>query len=77
MENLTKTDSLEYANRGIRVNAIAPGATMSTTGVAAAPMNQAWKHEDRKKAMSTTDYAYVESQIPMGVLVSLRRWQSQ
>jgi glucose 1-dehydrogenase len=52
MENLTKTLALEYANRGIRVNSIAPGATIT-------PINQDWIDDPEKKAI-------VESHIPMG-----------
>ncbi|WP_414550779.1 glucose 1-dehydrogenase [Anabaena sp. CCY 0017] len=51
MENLTKTLALEYANRGIRVNAVAPGATVT-------PINEAWIDDPEKKAT-------VESHIPM------------
>jgi glucose 1-dehydrogenase len=52
MENLTKTLALEYADRGIRVNAVGPGAVVT-------PINKAWI--DNPKARGE-----VESHIPMG-----------
>jgi glucose 1-dehydrogenase len=52
MGNLTKTLALEYANRQIRVNAIAPGATIT-------PINEAWTGDPAQTAI-------VESHIPMG-----------
>ena len=52
MENLTRTLALEYADRGIRVNAVGPGAIVT-------PMNKAWI--DKPKARGE-----VESHIPMG-----------
>ena len=52
MENLTRTLALEYADRGIRVNAVGPGAIVT-------PMNRAWI--DNPKARGE-----VESHIPMG-----------
>jgi glucose 1-dehydrogenase len=51
IENLTKTLALEYAGRGIRVNAIAPGATIT-------PINEAWVNDPKQKAL-------VSSHIPM------------
>jgi glucose 1-dehydrogenase len=51
MESLTQTLALEYAGQGIRVNAIAPGATVT-------PINRAWIDDPVKRAM-------VESHIPM------------
>jgi glucose 1-dehydrogenase len=52
MGNLTKTLALEYAKRGIRVNAIAPGATVT-------PINESWTTDSEQQAI-------VESHIPMG-----------
>lgn len=52
MGNLTKTLALEYANRGIRVNGIGLGVTIT-------PISENWTEELEKKAL-------VESHIPMG-----------
>jgi glucose 1-dehydrogenase len=52
MENMTKTLALEYAGRGIRVNAVAPGAVVT-------PINAAWVENPALRAV-------VESHIPMG-----------
>ncbi|MBF2062985.1 MAG: glucose 1-dehydrogenase [Calothrix sp. C42_A2020_038] len=51
MENMTKTLALEYADNGIRVNSVAPGATIT-------PINREWVDDPEKKAV-------VESHIPM------------
>jgi glucose 1-dehydrogenase len=52
MQNLTSTLALEYAGRGIRVNAVAPGATIT-------PINRAWVEDPIKAAM-------VVDHIPLG-----------
>jgi glucose 1-dehydrogenase len=51
MQNLTRTLALEYAARGIRVNGIGPGATVT-------PINRSWIDDPVKRAA-------VESHIPM------------
>jgi glucose 1-dehydrogenase len=51
MQNLTRTLALEYAARGIRVNGIGPGATIT-------PINSAWIDDPVKKEQ-------VESHIPL------------
>jgi glucose 1-dehydrogenase len=51
MQNLTRTLALEYASRGIRVNGIGPGATVT-------PINRAWIDDPVKREQ-------VESHIPM------------
>ncbi|HUA45781.1 MAG TPA: glucose 1-dehydrogenase [Solirubrobacteraceae bacterium] len=51
MGNLTKTLALEYAGRGIRVNAVAPGATIT-------PINRGWVDDPVKAEM-------VASHIPL------------
>ncbi|HSK25961.1 MAG TPA: glucose 1-dehydrogenase [Jiangellales bacterium] len=51
MQNLTHTLALEYASRGIRVNAIGPGATVT-------PINRSWIDDPVKRRA-------VESHIPM------------
>jgi glucose 1-dehydrogenase len=51
MHNLTRTLALEYAGRGIRVNGIGPGATVT-------PINRAWIDDPVKREQ-------VESHIPM------------
>jgi glucose 1-dehydrogenase len=51
MQNLTRTLALEYAGRGIRVNGIGPGATVT-------PINHAWIDDPVKREQ-------VESHIPM------------
>jgi glucose 1-dehydrogenase len=47
MMNLTRTLALEYAGRGIRVNAIGPGATVT-------PINRAWVDDPRKREQVTS-----------------------
>ena len=51
MQNLTRTLALEYAGRGIRVNGIGPGATVT-------PINRAWIDDPVKRAA-------VEEHIPL------------
>jgi glucose 1-dehydrogenase len=51
MQNLTRTLALEYANRGIRVNGVGPGATVT-------PINRAWIDDPEKRKA-------VEEHIPM------------
>jgi glucose 1-dehydrogenase len=51
MQNLTRSLALEYAGRGIRVNGIGPGATVT-------PINRAWIDDPVKRAQ-------VEEHIPM------------
>jgi glucose 1-dehydrogenase len=51
MQNLTRTLALEYAARGIRVNGVGPGATVT-------PINRAWIDDPAKRAQ-------VEEHIPM------------
>lgn len=51
MHNLTRTLALEYAARGIRVNGIGPGATVT-------PINRSWIDDPVKRSM-------VERHIPM------------
>jgi glucose 1-dehydrogenase len=46
MQNLTRTLALEFAGRGIRVNAIGPGATIT-------PINRAWVDDPVKSKMVT------------------------
>ncbi len=52
MGNMTRTLALEYADRGIRVNAVGPGAIIT-------PINKAWKDDPKARAG-------VEAHIPMG-----------
>ena len=52
MGNMTRTMALEYANRGIRVNAVGPGAIIT-------PINKSWKDDPKARAG-------VEAHIPMG-----------
>ncbi len=51
MQNLTRTLALEYAGRGVRVNGIGPGATVT-------PINRSWIDDPVKRAA-------VEAHIPM------------
>jgi glucose 1-dehydrogenase len=51
MQNLTRTLALEYAGRGIRVNGVGPGATVT-------PINRAWVDDPEKRRQ-------VEQHIPM------------
>jgi glucose 1-dehydrogenase len=51
MQNLTRTLALEYAGRGVRVNGVGPGATIT-------PINRAWVDDPEKRAQ-------VEEHIPM------------
>lgn len=52
MANLTRTLALEFAGRGIRVNAVGPGAIDT-------PINAAWTGDQAKRAV-------VEGHIPLG-----------
>ena len=52
MANITRTLALEFAGRGVRVNAVGPGAIDT-------PINEAWRHDPKKRAD-------VSSHIPLG-----------
>jgi glucose 1-dehydrogenase len=50
--NLTRTLALEFAGRNVRVNGVAPGATLTD-------INDSWRHDPQGRA-------HVERHIPMG-----------
>jgi glucose 1-dehydrogenase len=52
LNNITQTLALEYAEKGIRVNAVSPGATIT-------PMNESWAFDPKKRIK-------VEKHIPLG-----------
>jgi glucose 1-dehydrogenase len=52
MASLTRTLALEFGSRGIRVNAVGPGAIDT-------PINAAWTSDEAKRAV-------VEGHIPLG-----------
>lgn len=52
MANLTRTLALEFVDKGVRVNAVAPGATVTD-------LNRSWAEDPKARAA-------VESHIPMG-----------
>ncbi|MHA1819794.1 MAG: glucose 1-dehydrogenase [Promethearchaeota archaeon] len=52
LRHLTRTLALEYAEKGIRINAVAPGATITD-------MNKNWVFDENKRKI-------VESHIPLG-----------
>jgi glucose 1-dehydrogenase len=60
MQNLTHTLALEYAARGIRVNGLGPGVTIT-------PINRSWVDDPVKRAA-------VESHTRCAVPVTPRRW---
>ena len=60
MQNLTRTLALEYAGRGIRVNGIGPGATVT-------PINRAWIDDPEKREMVTATSRWAAPATP-------RRW---
>lgn len=52
MANLTRTLALEYADKGIRVNAVGPGAIVT-------PINRTWIDDPQRRAE-------VDSHVPLG-----------
>lgn len=59
MGNLTRTLALEYADRGIRVNANTSWSGATAPGATITPINEAWTNDPEQKAIGS-------SHIPMG-----------
>lgn len=60
---MTQTLALEYAPYGIRVNAIAPGATDTS-------INDDWLDDPQKKQA-------MKRRIPLGRVGTLKKWQQR